>query len=279
MRSSTSPVTKNSTPQAEIPSALQTPDEPVEKEKLLGLKPSQIVGGALASCTAAVLGGQLGVAGTVIGAALTSVTIAIGGAIYTRTMDKTTTGLGSVVSKFRRPGEVATPAYVEDPTRALDLTAVAQLPVATKTVPWFRRLPVKIAAAAATFFLIAAVVVSSLESIRGTSVSGGEGTTISQIARGGSSTDGDTRHDRGTATEPTATPTPAAEASTEPTPAAEPTQGSTPAPTTQATTPAPAATAQTTAPTTAPSTRAAEPETTTAPTQAATTAPTGASGS
>ncbi len=55
----------------------------------MDISPAQVTGGALAAVTAAVLGGQLGVAGTVGGAALTSVVITVGGAVYQRSLETT----------------------------------------------------------------------------------------------------------------------------------------------------------------------------------------------
>ncbi|MCC5697382.1 hypothetical protein LH612_29960, partial [Klebsiella pneumoniae] len=56
--------------------------EDKEKSSKLGVSPTQVAGGAMASATAAYLGGQLGVAGTIIGASLTSVVITVGGSLY-----------------------------------------------------------------------------------------------------------------------------------------------------------------------------------------------------
>ncbi|SFE15192.1 hypothetical protein SAMN04487819_108210 [Actinopolyspora alba] len=55
----------------------------------LGVSPAQVTGTGLAAATAAVLGGQLGIAGTVSGAALTSVVITLGGAVYQRSLEST----------------------------------------------------------------------------------------------------------------------------------------------------------------------------------------------
>ncbi|SDP01780.1 hypothetical protein SAMN04487905_101455 [Actinopolyspora xinjiangensis] len=59
---------------------------PFEK---LGVSPAQVTGVGLAAATAAVLGGQLGIAGTVSGAAMTSVIITLGGAVYQRSLEST----------------------------------------------------------------------------------------------------------------------------------------------------------------------------------------------
>lgn len=262
--------------------------EEEEKERFLGLKPTAVIGGALASCTAAVLGGHLGVAGTVAGAALTSFTIAVGGAVYTRTFDKTKDGIGSAVSKLRVTGTPpvttpqtqtvalqgaspqgpptlaiptqATPAqvysvldndatrvvpvqdrlraaqgYVQpaaDPTRVVAAQAQA-IAKSEEVLPWYRRvLSIKVLGLAAALFLITAVVVTGWEFVRGQSVSGGEGTTISKISRGevtrqdSNPASGQDQNQGPAITEPTPAPTstvtiapstePTSEATTEP---------------------------------------------------------------
>jgi hypothetical protein len=55
--------------------------------KKVDLSPAQVAGAALASVTAAFLGSRLGVAGTVLGAGLTSVVITVGGALYQRSFE------------------------------------------------------------------------------------------------------------------------------------------------------------------------------------------------
>ncbi|MER5393615.1 hypothetical protein [Saccharopolyspora sp. NPDC002686] len=69
-------------------------DEPDEKDsdeeqkaKKIDIKPAQVAGAATASVTAAFLGSRLGVAGTVIGAGMTSVIITVGGALYQRSFE------------------------------------------------------------------------------------------------------------------------------------------------------------------------------------------------
>ncbi|WP_433871107.1 hypothetical protein [Saccharopolyspora sp. CA-218241] len=56
-------------------------------DKKSAINTAQVAGGALASVTAAFLGSQLGVAGTVVGAALTSVVITVGGTLYQRSLE------------------------------------------------------------------------------------------------------------------------------------------------------------------------------------------------
>jgi hypothetical protein len=67
---------------AETETSRQPDDKKAEKGQL-GLSVTQIVGGALAAMTAAALGSQLSVAGTVVGAALASIIAAVAGSLYT----------------------------------------------------------------------------------------------------------------------------------------------------------------------------------------------------
>ena len=59
------------------------------KAKALDLSATQVVGGALAAMTAAALGSQLSVAGTVVGAALASIIAAVAGSLYTASLRRT----------------------------------------------------------------------------------------------------------------------------------------------------------------------------------------------
>ncbi|GAB3282664.1 hypothetical protein [Parasphingorhabdus pacifica] len=64
-------------------------DGATETDKKMDISGAQVAGGALASATAAFLGSQLGVMGTVWGAGLTSVVITVGGALYQRSLENT----------------------------------------------------------------------------------------------------------------------------------------------------------------------------------------------
>lgn len=59
----------------------------------------QVAGGAMASVTAAYLGSYLGVAGTFWGAGLTSVVITVGGALYQRSLERTTDKANAAAAK------------------------------------------------------------------------------------------------------------------------------------------------------------------------------------
>ena len=73
-------------------------EEDSDKRKKVDVKPSQVVGGALASVTAAFLGSQLGVAGTIVGAGLTSVVITVGGASAQLSGQRVAIGCGDLDS-------------------------------------------------------------------------------------------------------------------------------------------------------------------------------------
>ncbi|MER7014856.1 hypothetical protein ABT324_25795 [Saccharopolyspora sp. NPDC000359] len=71
--------------QQDEPDGKDSDEEP--KPKKIDIKPAQVAGAATASVTAAFLGSRLGVAGTVIGAGMTSVIITVGGALYQRSFE------------------------------------------------------------------------------------------------------------------------------------------------------------------------------------------------
>lgn len=76
--------------------------EDKEKSSKLGVSPTQVAGGAMASATAAYLGGQLGVAGTIIGASLTSVVITVGGSLYQKSLETAKERAVQVVGRSRK---------------------------------------------------------------------------------------------------------------------------------------------------------------------------------
>jgi hypothetical protein len=142
------------------------------KKRKLELSASQVVGGALAAMTAAALGSTLGVAGTIIGAALASVVAGVAGALYTASLR---TGRERVMTVFggrtstSRTGSTALPP------------PPPQLPGPRGRFPWRRALAITVAV-----FALAAVLVSAYEVVTGHALSGGSGTTVSQVGRGSS---------------------------------------------------------------------------------------------
>lgn len=133
---------------------------------MLGLSVPQVAGGALAASTAAAVGSRLGLAGTVGGAAVVSVICAVAGAAYTRGLHHTGSRVSALVrgrAGDRRdehdPGD-AGPRAVPAPRRRLG--------------PWV--------AAAAVVFVLAGGAVTLVEAVTGHALSGGTGTTISQLS-------------------------------------------------------------------------------------------------
>src|ERR687890_1245594 len=71
-------------------------------EARLGLSTSQVAGSALAAVSSAVLLSTLGVAGTVIGAAVGSIAATVGSAVYTRTLDVSRQQVAAQAAALRR---------------------------------------------------------------------------------------------------------------------------------------------------------------------------------
>ena len=222
------------------------------KKSQLDLSVSQIVGGALAAMTAAALGSQLSVAGTVISAALASIIAAVAGSLYTASIRRTREKVKTVFWTGQ-PNEVEEPTVMEILPGSEGHVAgqrshlLEPQPAPTPRGPKLNWKRVAVAALAA--FGIAAVSLTAVELATGRSLSGGEGTTIQQVSEGRSDKGSDTKKK-----EPSEKPTPkatAAAGSEEPT--AKPNQQA-PSPEPDATTSAPTPEATTaTQATTAPS--------------------------
>src|SRR4029450_10854688 len=82
------------------------------KAKGLDLSATQIVGGALAAMTAAALGSQLSVAGTIAGAALASIIAAVAGSLYTASLRRTSDKVKTVFWTGQ-PNEVEEPTVID----------------------------------------------------------------------------------------------------------------------------------------------------------------------
>ena len=222
------------------------------KAKELDLSPTQIVGGALAAMTAAALGSQLSVAGTVVGAALASIIAAVAGSLYTaslrRTRDKVRTAFWT-----GQPNEVDEPTVMEIlPDREGHVAGQRSHLVAPEPIdpsPRRRKLNWKrVVVAALVTFGIAAVSLTVFELATGQALSGGEGTTIQQVREGNTDQESDSKKE-----EPSkkSTEEPTAAASEAPT--TEPSEGPTSKATETTTAPTPEAQATTTEPQTTPS--------------------------
>lgn len=194
-------------------------DSVEEKKKILDLSLTQIVGGALAAMTAAALGSTLGVGGTIAGAAMASVVAGVAGTLYTASLR---TGREKVRTVFRgqAPDAASAPPAPVDPATTLSGRAVEETLVSpvwdplplekpskqkSKTrFPWKRAVAISLAV-----FALAAVLITGYERVSGQPLSGGTGTTVSQV-RDDSSGDKDTKPtpSASSSSSSTATPTP-----------------------------------------------------------------------
>ncbi|NMD47418.1 MAG: hypothetical protein GYA85_11725 [Propionibacterium sp.] len=190
--------------------------EAEEKPKLFNL--AQIAGGALAAVTTAAVGSRLGMAGTLVGAALASVLAAFASTLYTKGLEHTRDGVKKIVL---RDGKLKT---------EVDVTTTATAPRA-----WRRPMAIVggMALTSAATFVVAMGLVTGWEFGTGQTLDGRTGTTIGQVSNRQSTKP--TPSASATAT-PTATPsatptdTPTATATPTPTPSATSTDTPTPTP-------------------------------------------------
>ena len=217
----------------------EQPPEP--RTRRLEMSATQLIGGALAAMTAAVIGAQLGVAGTVLGAAIGSVVAGAAGSLYTASLKHTKDKLASAfvgrvggtdieLTTVPAGNETDGWATLTQPTAAVappspePVATAAEVDRAGHPVSRWPWKPILVSTAAV--FLLAIAGITAFEVISGQSVSGGEGTTITQVSEGRSSgTDTPTQAPSSdTSTAPTTEPstTPSADTSAEP--SSEPTQ-------------------------------------------------------
>lgn len=221
------------------PPAPQPDPEPEPKTKLLDLSPTQLTGGALAAMTSAVVGARLGVAGTVLGAAVGSVVAGVAGTLYTTSLRRTKEKLSSVIvtkADPERDAEPGIPAELPMPVTAILPAAPDQGPAttsgasgnstggqrvgrdhprssarATNRWPWKA-----ILVSTAAVFVLAFAAITGFEVLTGHAISGGQGTTITQVSEGrsGGTSKPKTVPADSTSAEPSTAPS---EASSEPT--------------------------------------------------------------
>ncbi|HJV14982.1 MAG TPA: hypothetical protein VJ625_13930 [Propionibacteriaceae bacterium] len=197
--------------------------EEKDKKSGLDLSVTQILGGALAAVTAAVLGAQLSVFGTVIAAAMASIITAVGGSLYTASLRRTGDKVKTVFYTSQ-PNEVDEPTVMEIVSdREGHITGQRSHLVAPEPDPappergsklnWKRVVVATLAA-----FGIAAVALTSVELVTGHAISGGEGTTVQQVREGRSERGSDTKKEKAPSEKPTkeATSDATEESTTEP---------------------------------------------------------------
>ena len=197
----------------------------------------QLTGGALAAATAALIGSQLGVAGTIFGAAVASVVGGVAGTLYSAGLDRTHRRVTEAIRRgYDRvldadeadtqvlPAVDATaPMHPIDPAAAeaaTEATVVDLQPVPAASAPTGgrrRKILVAMGISVAATFVVAMLVITAIELGLGRSLDGSATTTI-----------GGARRPTPTATvthtpAPSASSTPSASTPTSATPSAEPT--------------------------------------------------------
>jgi hypothetical protein len=233
--------------------------EPVEEQKkVLNLSLTQVAGGALAAMTAAALGSTLGLAGTIAGAALASVVAGVAGSLYTASLR---TGREKVRTVFRgkSTGAASTPSARIDPATTWSATTVSASPQngswldETQVIPAWDPLPLENPArkkrARAPFpwkravgvslsvFALAAVLITGYERVSGQPLSGGTGTTVSQVGNDASSGS----DDKDTPVAPSATPSSSGSGGSTPSASTSPAAGTEPSAPGSAESPSPSA--------------------------------------
>ncbi|MCX4819865.1 hypothetical protein OG883_08100 [Streptomyces sp. NBC_01142] len=149
------------------------------EKKRLDLSLPQVAGSALAAIAAAVLASRLGVYGTIIGAGVVSVVATCGGSVFQHF--------------FRRTGEQIRDVTVQAKPKPKGRQVQVQVPMAgagqefgeatthgTRVRGWKR--PV---IAAAVVFGVTMIGVTGYELASGSDLSGGKGTTLTSVVRGG----------------------------------------------------------------------------------------------
>ena len=211
----------------------RTPDSQPETEQKrkasLDLSLTQVVAGALAAMTAAALGSRFSATGTVVGAALASVIAALAGAVYTASLRRTHETVRVVLR-----GRPAHAAGIEGPSTPAQPVPGVSPAVAPRSLPSpagtvdgsaragrRRTLVVRSVVGAVATFALAAGALTMYEALAGHALSGGSGTTFSQVQQDGP--EDRTKDDQVPAPSESADPSPSAEPSAEPstTPEAE----------------------------------------------------------
>jgi hypothetical protein len=175
-----------------------------------GVSGVRVTGQALAAVTTATVGGFLGGAsGTVAGAAVASIVTTVGEALYQRSLERTRDRVRTRIDAHRTrgpgPGGAATALVGQG---SADATRVAAAPAGTRVLPagelddpgpdetptvvltettappartgHGRQIAV-LAATGVVIFLIAMVVVTGIERVKGSPLSGGEGTSVGEV--------------------------------------------------------------------------------------------------
>lgn len=164
-----------------------------KRKPFLDLSATQLIGGSLAAATAAALGSRLGVVGTIVGAALVSVVSAVAGALYTQSLRRTQELIRAremlgARERLAKVGAVARrPTLRDDPhpdTQEIEAAVEDATPSIWSRVTWKG-----VAATAGILFVITALVITGTELLTGQSLDGRSRTTVTDVLKGGDSSD------------------------------------------------------------------------------------------
>lgn len=174
-------------------SSATTPEQtPPERRRALDLSLTQVCGASLAAVTAAFLGSRIGVAGTVLGAGVASVVSTVGAKVYTESLHRARTYVGTTrTASSRHPDpadlpadaittdDVVTPQPVAD--RALPGSDTDDAEMTVRTRGPIRVDLKRVIVASLAVFVVAFVVITGIELATGDALDGQSGTTISQL--------------------------------------------------------------------------------------------------
>lgn len=155
-----------------------TPNAPTSEKggEQVSLSATELVGGALASVLAAWAGSRFGLAGTLIGAALTSLLIATSREFFIAGLRRTRR---SVMDAVQRRREEASASADDTIPYRVD-AVVAQTPQKRRPGRTLLKL-LGIVGSALAIFALAMVAITGVEKLTGSSLDGGKGTTITQV--------------------------------------------------------------------------------------------------
>jgi len=177
--------TTTSHPESETTDGVERP-----KRGRTDLSLVQLFAGALAAMTAAVIGSRLGVSGTVFGAAIGSLVAGVTGSLYTASLQRGRQVIAKaplavkaapiLATRARPTASRTTPAAIP-PGAPSQAAPTGEVPTGAKPR---RRTWTRALAVAAAVFVLAGLGITALELATGQSLSGREGTTISQVGEG-----------------------------------------------------------------------------------------------
>ncbi len=186
----TTPSTRTADPAAAGPPTSPDPQPVIESapepRNRFGLSGAQVAGSALAAMTSALAASGLGVAGTLLGAALGSVVITVGGAVYAHTFRSARRRIVTIVPAATRPSRTAPlAARAEAAYRPTPVAAADPVPGRDGAARRWRTVATVLAG-----LLIALGAITALEVVLGHPIadSSRSGTTITDtVTHGGSS--------------------------------------------------------------------------------------------